>query len=662
MNKQLSFILFAFISILITSCSTKQSEIVLAEFSGEKITMSEFEKAYLKNTGGKEKVGEDNLTQYKNFLDLYVNFKMKLRNASVRGFDNKEELQNELLDYKKKVGSTYLIEKELIEPGIKTLYDQKKYELRVSHLMIRPDTTGDEAARAKASDLLARIKNGENFEELTAKYSDDHFSKDKGGDIYFITAGQIIPEFENAAYATEVGNVYPEPVQTRYGYHLIKVTDKKERIPAIRASHILIDFFNDQGEVDTALAYAKMDTIKMKLVDGVSFADLAKQYSKDGGTKDMGGDLNFFQRRQMVLEFDEAAFKLEVGEVSDVVKTNYGLHLIKVTAKKPFPSFDEDKEDLKKVYKQTRYNDDYDKLTNSLKEKHQFFVAQEIIDEIDASNDSVKSGKEYFESAIQSQYGKSIIFGFSTVKVTLDELMAKVDGHYELVNRVINKNLFNDAIKKISSEVAIDIESMQLENSYPEFAELMEDYKNGIYIFKLQDDEVWSKIEIDSLRLLQYYEQNKEKYRWNDRVQFSEIFSRNDSLISHYYDLLKTGEDFDTLASIYTERPGFKDKAGKFDLIDANSSELAVEANKLRNQGDFSAPFKVTGGHSIVKLVKKEAARIKTFEEAKAEVSGAFQEEESKRLENEYLNSLKTIYKPVYNYKDLEKAFTGSEE
>lgn len=662
MNKPLSFILFAFISLLITSCSTKQSEIVLAEFSGEKITMGEFEKAYIKNTGGKEKAVDDSIAQYKNFLDLYVNFKMKLRNASIRGFDTNEELQNELADYKKKVGSTYIIEKELIEPGIKKLYEQRKYELRVSHLMVRPDSTGDEGALAKATELLNRIKNGESYEELTQQYSEDQFSKAKGGDIYYITAGLIVPEFENAAYETEVGSVYPEPVKTRFGYHLIKVTDKKERIPAIKASHIMVDFFNDNGEVDTAAAYAKMDTIKMKLTEGVSFADLAKQYSKDGGTKDNGGDLNFFQRRQMVLEFDEAAFNLNVGETSDVVKTNYGLHLIKVTARKPYPSFEEDKEELKKIYKQTRYNDDHDKLVSKLKTRHGFFISEETVNAIDAANDTVKSGKEYFESGIQSKFGKSVVFEFASEKTTLDELMNKSDAHFDLVNRVINKSFLNDAIKKISSEIVIDLESMELEKNYPEFAELMGDYKNGIYIFKLQDEEVWSKIEIDTVKLQEFYEKNKENYRWNDRVQFAEIFSRNDSLINHYYDLLKAGEEFDTLASLYTERPGFREKAGKFDLMDAQSSELAVEANKLKKAGDYSVPVKVTGGNSIVKLISKEGARIKTFEEAKAEVSGAFQEEESKRLESEYLISLKNTYKPVFNYKDLEKAFTGEEE
>ena len=185
----------------------------------------------------------------------------------------------------------------------------------------------------------------------------------------------------------------------------------------------------------------------------------------------------------------------------------------------------------------------------------------------------------------------------------------------------------------------------------------MEDYKNGIFIFKLQEDEIWNNISVDSVKLYDFYQITKEKYVWPDRVSFSEIFTRRDSLAQAYLQQLNSGANFDTLAFRFTERPGFKDKTGRFELTDVNSTQLSLEANKLKSSGEYSSIINNAGGFSIIRLNAKESSRIKTFEEAKAEVSGAFQESESKRLEREYLDSLRKRYKPVIHYDKLEKAF-----
>ncbi|MGE5438514.1 MAG: peptidylprolyl isomerase, partial [Bacteroidota bacterium] len=250
-------VLFVVVAMYLSSCSPEHSKLVLAEYGNEKVTLGEFENVYLKNGSTMETAQRDSLSKLKNFLDLYVNFKMKLSDATQRGFDKDPALQSELKDYKERIGSSYLVEKEMTAPAIKSLYDKRKYELRVSHLMVRPDTIPDAKAKEIAQSLLDRIKKGESFETLVKQYSSDVYSKNNGGDIYYITAGTVLPEFEDAAYATEVGKVYPELVKTRYGYHILKVTEKRERIPSIRASHILISFRSDSGKVDTAAALAK---------------------------------------------------------------------------------------------------------------------------------------------------------------------------------------------------------------------------------------------------------------------------------------------------------------------------------------------------------------------------------------------------------------------
>jgi peptidyl-prolyl cis-trans isomerase SurA len=235
-----------------------------------------------------------------------------------------------------------------------------------------------------------------------------------------------------------------------------------------------------------------------------------------------------------------------------------------------------------------------------------------------------------------------------------------LNGSNDFLNKLISFEVMQNASNKFGTDLLLDEEALNLEKINPEFASLMEDYRNGIYIFKLQDDEVWSKISMDSTKLYNYYVTTKNNYIWPNRINYSEIYSRKDSLIKHYYDLLKKGDNFDSLATKFTERPGFAEKAGNYGLLDVKSSELSQEADKLKNDGDFSTPFANTGGFSIIKLVGKDSSRIKNFEEAKAEVSGAFQESESRRLEQEYIDSLRNKYKPVIYNDNLDQTFKNN--
>lgn len=645
-------ILFFPILLLISSCAPEHSEIVLAEYGNREVKMNEFENAYIKNVGSIEQAKKDSLQKLQNFLDLYVKFKMKLRDAEVRGYDRNSELISELEDYKKKVGVTYLLEKEIVEPGIKELYEKRKKELRVSHIMFRYNE-GEEKAKELAQAVLDSIKAGSEFNEMVQKYSEDTFSKPVNGDIYYITAGMLPYEFEEAAYDTPEGEIYPEVVKTQYGYHIIKVTDINDRIPQIQASHILVDLQNEAGEIDSASARARIDSVLVQARGGGDFAQLAEQYSDDAGSKVKGGDLGFFERRMMVKEFDAEAFSLNEGEISDVVKTQFGYHIIKLTGKKEYPTIEEDKETLKKIFKQSRYQEEYNSLISKLKGKYNYSLNDSSLSEIASSSDSAKIGGEL--EAINNLQEKTI-FSYAGKTVKAKEFYEKLVSESEFMNKLITEDLLKNAAEKISGNYLLEEEALNLEKTNEEFASLMDDYKNGIYIFKLQEDEVWNKVEIDSTRLKEHYEATKANYVWPDRVDFSEIYSKKDSLIQEYYGMLENGASFDSVASKYTERPGYKEKAGHFGFVDSKSSQLAMEAEKLK-EGEYSSPFQTTGGYSIVKLNSKDPSRIKTFDEARAEVAGSFQEAESKRLEENYIQRLTSTYEPEIDYEKLEQAF-----
>ena len=641
--------------LLINACSTKVSDELVAKFGDSQITLGEFENAYAKNVGSWEKASKDSLSDYKNFLDLYVKFKMKLRDAEVRGYPQDSSLMNELTDYQKQVGVSYIKEKKIIEPGIHQLYDRRKEELRVSHIMIRPDSSGEEAAKKLAQTILDSIKNGSSFEEMAKKYSADKFSAPVGGDIYFVTAGLLPVDFEDAMYATPEDSVYPEVVHTRYGYHLIKVTKRQPRIPKIKASHILVDYFNENNKPDTAQAKARIDSIAAMLKAGGNFEELAAKYSDDTSTKDKGGDLGFFERRQMVKEFDEKAFSMKVGEISEPIKTNFGFHIIKMTDKMEYPTFADDEQKLKETFQKQRFQIAYEALVDSLRKKYNYVLNDDVVDLIIENSDSARFGMDYKNLDVIK--GK-VLFSYDGKNESADEFIKTANESGSFTGKAIfQKPELMKAIDKISEDLLLDEEALNLPKEDPEFAALMDDYKNGIFIFKLQEEEVWNKIKYDSAAVYNYWEKNKEDYKLPERVAFSEIFSTKDSLINKYYQLIKDGADFDSLAALYTERPGKKKDKGRYDLQDVEFSDFTRQANKIEKIGEYTEPVPFSGGYSIFKLNDRQPARLKTFDEAKAEVSSKFQEMQSKKLEDDYISSLEKRYKPVIYYETLSDAF-----
>ncbi len=641
--------------LIITSCATKHSEIVLSDFNVDKVKMAEFESNYAKNSGGYETAKADSIDKYKNFLDLYTVYRMKLRDAFVRGYYNDEDLNNELNDYKQKVGVSYVEEKNIVAPGMQRFYDQRGEEVRVSHIMVRIDTSQSDA-EAKAQAILDSIKNGAGFEDMAVKHSDDKFSKNQGGDIYWFTAGQIVAPFEVPAYNCPVGEVYPEVVKTKFGYHIVKVTNRQKRKYKIRASHILIKTERD-GEVDSNYARNIVTGLAEMLENDAPFDSLAMKHSEDNSNASKGGDLGYFERRQMVQPFDEAVFSLQIGEISPVVETRFGFHIIKLTDIKEYPPFEEEIENIRDIYKKTRYQYDYDQYINKLNNEFNLVINEKIVEQFFSADSIMEWTNDYKEDDTFIKLKNKEIINYNKTSTNVDSLFAFMIRQNKNQNKAFTKDILNTAIKGYSEELLLSAKADQLADTNPEFAQLMNDYRNGIYIFKLQEDEVWNKIKIDSTKLQKFYEETKDNYKTKDQIGFSEIYSYNKKESDSVYTLLENGANFDSLATVFTKRSAYKNKAGNYGLKDISDEELVKKSNSIKSVGDYSDVFRVKNGYSIVRLNGREPSRTKTYEEALPEVSSAFQEMESKRLETEYNNRLKEFYNPQYFYDELVNAF-----
>ena len=645
---------FSFLFIQIIAFVNVPAQVV-AEFGKYEITLDEFEHAYAKNVGGWENAMKQEQSDYNNFLDLYVKFRMKLRDAQVRAYDQDPDLMNELKDYQKQVGVSYILEKKINEPGIKQLYERRKEEFRVSHIMIRPDTLGDEAAEKKAQAILDSIKNGHPFENMAIIYSDDKFSGVNGGDIYYITAGLLPYEFEDPMYTLKAGEVYPEVVKTKFGYHLIKAAVWQHRFPKIKASHILIGYHNRNGNIDSAAAKLRADSVLAQLKAGASFEELVQKYSDDPGSKEKGGDLGYFERRMMVKEFDEAAFNMEVGQISDLVQTNFGYHIIKLTDKMDTQPYESEYENLKNMFNKQRFQHEKEVLIDSLKKKYVFEIDENVLNQFVANSDSLRFGMVHPK---YDQIAGDVLFSFAKKKVTVGEFLEAANQNSKITAKPMD-NLAEvmNAINILAEDMLLEEEAMNLDKEDPEFSQLMSDYRDGIFIFKIQEEEVWNKVKIDSADVYNYWASNKDKYSWPERISFSEIYSTKDSLIQQYYKMLQSGASFDSIAAMYTERANKKKESGKYELQSIDHSDFYIEANKIPEVGNFAKPVAFAGGYSIFKLNERLPAGLKTFEGAKAEASGEYQEMLSKKLENDYLTSLENRYKPKVYYDKLENAF-----
>ncbi len=640
---------------LLASCSPKGSEMIIAEYGDTEVTLGEFEKAYARNVGGLEQAKEDSVTKMKDFLDLFVNFKMKLRDAEVRGFATDTDLKDELDSYKKRVGASYIMERQVINPGMKKFYDMRTEELRVSHIWISNENTSKEEAKKKAYEVMDSIKAGVDFGKMAQLYSSDRFSKQNGGDIYWISAGMIkFPQFEIAVYNTPVGQVYPQVVETPYGYHILKVTDRQPKKYKIKASHILAQI---KSPADTMDAYNKILEVQKKIEAGEDFAKLATEYSDDKGSAVKGGDLGFFDRRMMVQPFDEAAFKLKVGEVSAIVKTQFGYHIIKLTDIQEYPSFAKEKEQIKDRYKKIYYPSEKQAFLDSLKIAYKYSLSEAFLKVIDASKDTAVVSEDLLLSQYFGTIKDSVVYSCGDIVVKADSLFAQTAKDNSFKGQKVSSDLVKKAAEKSAEELVVELAAYDLPKYDTEYAALMDDYKNGIYVFKLQEEEVWNKINIDSNQVKAYYDEHKDEYKTVDKVEFAEIMVREDSLAQKYSEELKAGADFEEMAGEHTARPGFRFKKGNHGLVEVKGNELAEVAFKMNKEGDVSEPMKFGKTWSIIKLIKKDPVRTKTLDEARAEISSKLQDMESKRLEEEYLKSLQERYTPTKYYEVLNSAY-----
>lgn len=521
-------LIFAFISTVfaVSGCNSKKNKSVVAEVGSEKILMYQFEDQFVKSIGNNlDSAKKTTLEQRKEFLDLMIKLKLKVLDATEKGYLNSQEIKADLESYKKNYLSAFLIDKKVTDPYIKDLYDRKKYEIRASHILINlPQTaTPEDSIKAfeKAKNVLDKLKSGAQFSEVAKEFSEDPSAKGNGGDLYYFTGGMTVPEFEEAVYKLSPGEYTKAPIRTMFGLHIVMVTDKKKRNDGIRASHILIQDQRDSAGaiIDSAASLKKVNDVYARIKNGEDFGKVAAEVSQDPGSASKGGDLGFFDRRRMVQPFDSAAFSLKVGEVSSPVRTPYGWHIIKVTEIKEYPEYEKAKENLKNEFKRSmQYKMEYDK-----------YVAKALKD---YKLEQDKAGMNVFYSKVDSAAVISTInFDSLFTEQEKGTKLANYNGGFVTLQDVIqflqvnrefsSSNPGSATMTKIINEVAaapVLFVVAQKENieKDEDYLELMNEYTAGLLREKIDLEQISSKIKITDDDISAYYNTNIAAYKIKD--------------------------------------------------------------------------------------------------------------------------------------------------
>jgi len=636
-------------------CASQQNTVV-ATIGGDKITLGEFDTMFTKSNGGKDTALKAAADDREKFLDLYVKFKLKVKDAYAQGYQNAPDLQAEIQEYKRNLAVALLIERDINEPALHRMYERKLFEVRASHILLQMSQNASPAETLKtyikAIKIIDSLKAGRSFETLALNNSQDPSVVSNKGDLNYSVSGRLVPEFEDAIFSAQPGTFLPYPVRTQFGYHIIKITDRQPNPGTIRVSHIIKRLTPKSTAQDSAKAMKDLETVLDSLKHGGKFADLAKIYSEDRA-KEHGGDVGFMERGRTVKEFDDAAFKLKVGEVSPIVKSQFGLHLIQVTDAKPVPSFATMEQELRTTYKQRFYQSEYNSYINGLKKEYDFVQSVEGVSAWNSSLDTTKTtDSENWDSSFTAATRAKELFTFAGQKITIDSVIHRVKGEKDLQGLPLALHATSVRIfDKTSNNLLVEYKAQSVESKFPDFDRTIREYEEGSVLFKAEQNEVWNKISMSDSALHVYFEANRSKFTWPDRVNIQEIFVPTDSVSKIVAFRLKEQKlPFDSVAAQFNSRLSTKQKNGVWGLMPATGNALTQRAWNM-NVGEMSDFFPYENGFSMIKVLEKSPAGNKTFTEAGSELSSAFQESESKRLENEWYESLLKKY-PVSVYKE----------
>lgn len=495
----------------LTGEAANKADSVVMTVAGKQVLLDEFVFMAKKN-------GEVDLSDRKslnNYVELYKNFKLKVADAEAAGLDKTKQFADELDGYRAQLTSSYLSDKDGEDAAVRVEYDRLGEVLELSHILFRlPEKTVSKdtvAVYEKAMEVYNRIKNGEDFATVGQELTKQDSTRKTGYEYTrCLQPMQTFKAFENYAYSMKPGEL-SMPVRTTLGFHIIKLHSRKPNPGMRHVAHILIPFQQDSVTRTDSETLALAEDVYKKIQGGADFAELAKEYSSDAASARKGGELPWFGIGEMVEPFEKGAFALNTpGEVSQPVKTRFGYHIIKLIGKSGIPSFEEKKKTWSRLMAQGEHNFEYYKAFDErLKKEYGYVFYPEAYAELVAlCNDHFPTDKEFYEKA--KDMNKTLIHLVDT------DFPQSEFAYYIQRCPFSTKTYAGDFMQEVFDLFVRDIvttsERKNLETKHPEFTHLMQEYRDGILLFNISNQKVWSQPAAEQAQLEEVWlkELNKE--------------------------------------------------------------------------------------------------------------------------------------------------------
>ena len=645
-------------SLIMAQSYTKKTLITLGD---KEVTVKEFMDTYEKNNVNTDVIDKKNVDEY---LKLYVDFKLKVAEAEDLKMDTAASFIKELNNYRQQLAKPYFSNDDITDELVKEAYDRMQYDINAAHILIKCDVNAvpsdTMAAYKKAMSIRERAMKGEDFGDLAAEFSDDPSARDleeipgvrkayKGnrGELGYFTVFDMVYPFETGVYNTEVGGI-SMPVRSSFGYHIIKVNSKTPASGYIRAAHIFLAVDPKDPTKSDSLVKIKAQNIYNEIVnDDKNWTDYVRRYSDDKGTLANNGVLSPFRVNQIVPEFITMVKSLEPNQISEPVKTSFGYHIIKLVGSTAPGTFEHEKEKIKeKVERDMRGQLSEEIAMRRIMKDNNIKENTKVKDAFIATIDSTIIEGQYVAS--EKVNGKQVLFSTKdkswTVQDFIDYIYAKQKRQGFLTPAAYAYQLYDNYLQ----QEVFAYEDSKLEEKYPEFKALVQEYHDGILLFSLMENQVWNKAAEDTLGLQDYYERNKDSYMWKDRVRAVVVTCQRKDNVEEIKNLVVEGIEVDSLRTYLREN---KSQASVRYTFYQRGENMNVDATEWKEGVVELYPSKVDNSTQIIKIMEVRQPEPKTFKEARGVVTSGYQAE----LETQWLEQLREKYSVTVDEKLLNK-------
>ena len=626
-----------------------QTKDVLFTIDDNPYYTDEFIRVYNKNL---DLVKDDSQKDLDKYLELFLGYKLKVQKANKVGLQYGTNYQNELKSYRNQLSKNYVNDSKVTNELVKEAYDRLQQEIRASHILVLLDegATPEDTLKAynKIVDIKRRLDAGEDFVTVAKQTSEDPSVKDNNGDLGYFSAFRMVYPFENAAYKTNVGQV-SKPFRTRFGYHIVKVVDKRINRGEVTVAHIMI--LKNTDEAQNAKAKSTIEDIYQKIQQGESFETLAQQFSEDKSSAPKGGVLQRFGSGQLSSEeFENVAFELkDKKQISKPFETQFGWHIVKLIDKHPVRTYDEMKTELEeKIRKDERSLLITNSLAKKLRSKYSILKDVKILVKIKA----VVTDEFYAQTWDVNEKTKAIKGVVLTInkdkKLNANQFIDFIIGKQKsnIKTKPISR-LVDELFEKFIDEQLIAYYNENLENEFPDFKNIMEEYRDGLLLFDLMEKEIWNRAKNDTIGLNEFFKNNISNYQWKKRYNVDILSSTDAKIIEKAQKYLKKGKSIDYIKE-QLNKGGKVNIMSKSGLYEEDYDVLTQYQNVSKGVTSIVSKDKY---YFVLNIIDERPAGAKELSECRGKVISDYQQ----YLENHWVDELKKEFSIHINQEVFSK-------